>query len=48
MNIIIIAAHPDDEVLGCGGSIAKWAKDGHKENCDPEIFFKASFPQESS
>ena len=29
MKYLIIAAHPDDEVLGCGGSIAKWAKDGH-------------------
>jgi len=23
MNILIIAAHPDDEVLGMGGTIAK-------------------------
>jgi len=28
MSYLIIAAHPDDEVLGCGGSIAKWTKAG--------------------
>jgi len=27
-NILIVAAHPDDEVLGCGGTIAKLVKDG--------------------
>jgi N-acetylglucosamine malate deacetylase 1 len=32
MNILIVAAHPDDEILGCGGSIAKWIKDGHEVN----------------
>lgn len=25
-NILIICSHPDDEVLGCGGTIAKYAK----------------------
>jgi len=28
MNILIIAPHPDDEVLGCGGTIAKYAARG--------------------
>lgn len=28
MKILIIAPHPDDEVLGCGGTIAKYAARG--------------------
>jgi len=32
MGILIIAAHPDDEVLGCGASIAKWSQQGHSVN----------------
>ncbi len=28
MNILVIAPHPDDEVLGCGGTIAKYASQG--------------------
>ena len=27
-SVLIVVAHPDDEVLGCGGTIAKMAKDG--------------------
>jgi len=27
-SIMVVAAHPDDEVLGCGGSIAKYTESG--------------------
>ena len=29
MNILVIAAHPDDEVLGMGGTIKKYTKNKH-------------------
>ena len=31
-KILVVVAHPDDEVLGCGGTIARFAKQGYEVN----------------
>lgn len=30
MNVLAIGCHPDDLEIGCGGTLAKYAKNGHK------------------
>lgn len=30
MNILIVATHPDDEILGCGGTMARLVNEGHE------------------
>lgn len=42
MNILVIAPHPDDEVIGCGGTIAKHVKNG--DNVYAVIMTKGTSP----
>ena len=39
-SILIFAAHPDDEVLGCGGTILKYKDKGYQVF---SVFFRWSF-----
>jgi len=29
-KILVVVAHPDDEILGCGGTVARMIKEGHE------------------
>lgn len=46
MKVLVVAPHMDDEVLGCGGIMAKYAKEGHEvyvavvTNGQPPLFTK--------
>ena len=29
-KVFVVAAHPDDEVLGCGATLSRFAREGNK------------------
>ena len=47
-SVLVIAAHPDDEVLGCGGTLAKWVDAGarvHVAFLADGVFSRSGEPQ---
>ena len=40
-KILVFAAHPDDEFLGCGATLLKYRKKGYKIKCKNFIISKA-------
>lgn len=47
MNVLVIAPHPDDEIIGVGGTIAKKVKQGHQVYvCVVTKAFESMFPKE--
>ena len=44
MNVLAVFAHPDDEVLGCGGTLAKHAEAGDKVQVLSVSFRDATLP----
>lgn len=50
MSILVVVAHPDDEVLGAGAAIAKWVKQGIEVNVcimSSEVKARAFRPEDS-
>jgi LmbE family N-acetylglucosaminyl deacetylase len=47
-SVLVLAAHPDDEVLGCGGTLAKWVDAGarvHVAFLADGVFSRSGEPQ---